>query len=199
MICSLLWYGERECVTKVPNLRSMPILSARPWPAAKAEARQFSSTNARSRTVQKRMVLNNGLSPRGSSMLTLVVGMLLGAAATLALRPGVMVADEPVFSGFPTTDVRAYIYIIEHMHISCATALPSRARRCTPTMTDVYQISQPLTLVLLHRCMVHAHTLPLPPYVCNSPHFRSSPHSKRAWRKWTSPSSTCSTACTRQR
>jgi hypothetical protein len=147
------------------------------------------------------MVLNNGLSPRGSSMLTLVVGMLLGAAATLALRPGVMVADEPVFSGFPTTDVREHmhIYIIEHMHISCATALPSRARRCTPPMTDVYQISQPLTLVLLHRCMVHAHTLPLPPYVYNSPHFRSSPHSKRAWRKWTSPSSTCSTACTRQR
>ena len=65
------------------------------------------------------MVLNNGLSPRGSSMLTLVVGMLLGAATTLALRPGVMVADEPVFSGFPTTDVRAYIYIIEHMHILC--------------------------------------------------------------------------------
>ena len=54
------------------------------------------------------MVLNE-LSPRGTSMLTLVVGALIGAAATLALRPGVMVADEPVFSGFPTTDVRVHI------------------------------------------------------------------------------------------
>ena len=51
------------------------------------------------------MVLHE-LGKRGSSMLILVAGALLGAAVTLALRPGVMQADEPVFSnGFPTTDV----------------------------------------------------------------------------------------------